>query len=215
MKSIYDDFINFLDKEDKEGAVQLVLSKLDNKQIDIINLYKEILAPSLSTKYCMDGDIFCIWKEHIRSSIVRTILECCYPYILKERIKKGISKKDKKAIVLCPSQELHEIGARMVVDFFIMLGFDAIFIGANTPREEIINAISSIKPDYVAISVTNYYNLVELEKVINLIIKKIHLDVKIILGGNAIYTNPEVSKKLGVDYVLKDFEDIKKLVEGK
>lgn len=52
-------------------------------------MYTKILAPSLNTMECkIDEKNICIWREHVRISIIRTIVECCYPYIMKERHEK-------------------------------------------------------------------------------------------------------------------------------
>lgn len=147
MHPFYEKFLNLLVSEDKENCVNFILDKLDKGEIDVVTLYTDILTLALNSMFCTedDDDSECIWKEHVRTSIVRTILECCYPYLIKERKAKGIDRRNEKIIVVCPSEEIHEIGARMIVDYFTMLGFDAIFIGANTPREEILNAISMMK----------------------------------------------------------------------
>ncbi|MGD9886488.1 MAG: cobalamin-dependent protein [Bacilli bacterium] len=55
-------------------------------------------------------------------------------------------------------------------------------MGANTPKHDILSAVSVFKPDYVAISVTNYYNLV-VTKQITKAIKEKDPSVKIIVGG--------------------------------
>ena len=47
-----------------------------------------------------------------------------------------------------------EIGARMVADFFEMEGWDTCFLGANTPKESIIETIRAQKADLVALSDT-------------------------------------------------------------
>ncbi len=215
MHPFYNEFLSYLREENKEKCVNFILDKLEKKQIKIVELYDEILAPSLNTMFCdKKEEKLCIWKEHVRTYIIRTILECCYPYIVKERKEKGISPKNEKIVVVCPSDEFHEMGARMIVDFFTLLGFESIFVGANTPKSEIETAIQQIKPKFVAISVTNYYNLVEAEKAIKLIRDKVKFNGKIIVGGTAFKNNPEVYRKIGADYYLQTFDEIKKIVEG-
>jgi methanogenic corrinoid protein MtbC1 len=120
-------------------------------------------------------------------------------------------------IVVCPPEELHEIGARMVTDFFTLLGFDAIFVGANTPQADILEAIGYVKPQYIAISVSNYYNLVAARKMISGIYELREMtgaDFKIIVGGLAFEQNPGACDDVGVDSLLHNFEDIKNLLEG-
>jgi methanogenic corrinoid protein MtbC1 len=214
MHPLYDEFLDYIDKEDKEKCVEFVLNKLDNKEIDVPTLYKEILEPSLNRFYCdVDEEKLCIWKEHVRSSIIRTIIELCYPYILKERKEKGVKILNQKILIGCPAEEYHEIGARMIADIFILNGFDAIFVGANTPREEIRDAINILKPAYIGVCVTNYFTLVEAEKAISLIKQHTEFEGKIIVGGQAFQSNPDNFKKIGADILILNYEDIEKLAK--
>jgi methanogenic corrinoid protein MtbC1 len=213
---IYDEFINYLDAEDKEKCIHFVLSALANKQIDIVTLYEQVLSPSLNSSSCQEGSAYCIWKEHIRTSIIRTVIECCYPYVVKEKTTAHGDGIRGKVIIACPQEEYHELGARMVADFFTLCGYRATFIGANTPLKDILDSIEYETPVYVGISVTNCYNLVITRKTVNSIVElrtEKSLDYKIIVGGNAFQRNPEMYKEMGADYFLDTFQDIKKLTE--
>ena len=155
----FDHFLSLLKSEDKEKSVTYALSLLEDKKIEIDALYKNLLAPSLMYFECDVDDLeICIWKEHHRTSIIRTILESSYAYIVKR--KREIKDLRKKIVVLTPSFEYHEIGAIMVAHFMMLQGFDSSYIGANIPKCEIISAMRTYKPDYIAFSVTNPYNIV-------------------------------------------------------
>jgi methanogenic corrinoid protein MtbC1 len=120
-------------------------------------------------------------------------------------------------IVACPAEEYHEIGARMVADFFTLCGFGGIFVGANTPQEDILDAIKYVKPKYVGISVSSSYNLVAARRTIVKIAeirKQAGLEFKIIAGGQAFVQNPRACDDAGGDLLIHTFEDIEKLAEG-
>ena len=215
MHFLYEQIQSCLSLENKHGCINIVLDELSNSRIDIVTLYNEILTPVLREKYCLKSDKeICIWEEHVRTSIIRTIIECCYSYVIDERDNKYRSALKGKVIVVCPTEELHEIGARMVSDFFTLSGFDTIFVGANTPQFEIIEAIEHIKPTYVAVSVTCHYNLLAARRTIKSIIdirSKGGLDFTIVIGGYAFKKNPEMIDKIGADLLLDTFNDIKNL----
>ena len=216
MHSLYDEFVASLEKREKENCVKVCLDYLANGAIDVVTLYEQILAPAMNTpSYGTNEGEVNIWEEHSRTSIVRTIIECCYPYVVKERNESYKSKKKGSVIVLCPTEEAHETGARMVADFFTVTGFDVIFIGASTPGDQTIDAINYFNPDYVAISITNAYNLLTTAKVVKKITDmKNSMNFKIILGGRACQTNPETCKRMNPDYILQTFDDIRNLAEG-
>ena len=214
MHPFYEIFLKFLDNENKQKCVEFIISKLDSKEIDVPTLYTEILEPSLNLFYCeVEDEKLCIWKEHIRTSIISTIIEICYPYIIKEKKERGIKSNKIKVLVGCPAEEFHDVGAKMIADFFTLYGYDAIYVGANTPRTEIRDAINILKPKIIALSVTNYFNIMEAEKAISLIKENTDFDGKIVVGGMAFMNNPEIYKKIGADIIVENYEDIQKLIE--
>ena len=216
MHRFYNQFLEFVDQEDKERCLDFILSKLKDNQIDIVTLYNEILTPVLNNFKCKESEQeFCIWKEHVRSSIIRTILECCYPYIIKERNAKYKFRPADTVVVFCPAEELHEIGPRMVADFFTLLGFNVTFVGANTPWDNIKTAIEHIKPRYIAMSITNFYNLSVGSRTVSELIqlrKQYNLEFKLIVGGQAFRSNPEFYKTMGADKLIQTFTELKTLV---
>ncbi len=215
MDNLYERVLDFLKNEDKENALNLCMKSLENNEIGVVELYETILTPALNNIIDEnEGDEEnLIWKEHVRSGIVRTIIECTYPYVLRERNKTG-NYNNKSVIVMCPQFEDHELGARMVSDFFTIAGYKTTFIGANTPETTILKAIETIRPAYVCISVTNHFNLVATKKTIEKIKNTLDFNIKFILGGNAFALDPGIYKKVGGDIVLKSFQDILGLDEG-
>ena len=203
--------MGYLENEDKEGALNYILQLLNSGKVNIPTLYAEILAPSLNNMNCnVKRKEICIWKEHIRSSIIRTIIECCYPYVAKESKLKV--QNNEKVIIVCPSEEFHELGARMAADFFTICGYNSIFVGSNTPQMDFLNAIDVINPKYIVISVSNYYNLVFAKRMISTIKEKtLDKKLKIIVGGRAFEENPQVYKEIGADFDVNSFEQIENI----
>src|SRR6056297_757753 len=104
----YKHFIDLLDKEEKDKAV-LYIHKLLKENISIVDIYQDYLIPALAKYECdSDHEEICIWREHTRTSIIRTILESTYPYLINAQKEKKI---DKFVVMACPQEEYHEIGA--------------------------------------------------------------------------------------------------------
>jgi methanogenic corrinoid protein MtbC1 len=204
----YHDFIFKLDNEAKDECILFILDLLE-KGVSIKEVYEGYIIPALAEYECnSEIEEICIWKEHARTSIIRTILEATYPYLIKQK-KNRINKN---IIVACPQLEYHEIGAILAANFFTLEGFDAKYIGANTPSEQIVSAVKIIKPDFVALSITNYYNMVSVKK----LTEKLKIDfpeVKLILGGQAT-KNDATLNQLQYDYIIENHEDIIKFKEG-
>ena len=194
-----------INEHNRDEAVLAVKSLFEQNKITITELY-DILRETLYAIDCKEGDKECIWKEHIKSAIVRTIIEISYPYLLKEVEK--VLTKDKKVLVVCPPEEYHEIGAKMAHDYFLLNGYNSIFIGANTPVEVIMDALQFENPDYIAISVTNYYNVINTKKLITKI-KEVYPAITVLVGGQA-FTKESISS-VNADKHITDFDSIKNL----
>lgn len=206
----YNELMNYLKNEDKDKAVLFTHELLEQEKISIESLYLDLLAPSLIHFSCsVEDEDICIWKEHLRTSIVRTILEMSYLYILKRL--ENVKKNNIKVVFLTPAFEYHEIGAIMNTHFFLLEGFEASYIGANTPKTDILQAIRAYHPDYIALSVTNPYNLVITKQTTDEI-KRFFPNVKVILGGQAFH-EPHNIENLQYDYILNSLEDIKEFTK--
>nr|MDO8086348.1 cobalamin B12-binding domain-containing protein [Candidatus Sigynarchaeum springense] len=206
------EFMKLLDEEDKEKCINWALDQL-GRGLKVADLYINVLAPSLNAIVCQEkNESMCIWKEHVKTSIVRSIIENAYPFVLKQRdTNKHAKNKDMEVLVICPPEETHEIGARMVADFFTMAGFKTIFIGSSTPSASILSAIETTKPRYVAISVSNPYHLFKTRQIIAEIKKAAPAGVEIIIGGSALKDRQDALEKLGADKYLASVDEISKL----
>jgi len=197
-------FRDYVEREKKSDAIDWILKKMKSGELTVRSLYNEVILPTIQTWECpFQEDPLCIWKEHVLTSTVRTVIEIIYPFVLKEREKSN----GKKIIITCPSEEYHEIAPRIVSDWFELNGFDTIFAGSNTPRETLMAAVQYEKPDYTAISVSNTYNLFKAQDMINEI-KAAYPEQMIIVGGRAFMKNPGMIQTLDVELFLKDFDDI-------
>lgn len=202
-KKEYEIFLKYLEDEDKDSALTFILNLLQNGA-KVKDVYESFLIPSLANFECFESEEICIWKEHVRTSIIRTILESSYQYIIRDRESSGAIK----ILTVCPQEEYHEIGAIIANHYFNLVGFQSIYVGANTPNDNIISAIKAIKPDYVAISVTNYYNLVVTKK-LTTTIRREFPDIKIIIGGQA-FSHQGALDQVDYDLLLASFDEIKK-----
>lgn len=209
MEQLFKEFEALFEEEDKENAVKYILKKLKAGEVDVIRLYSDILTPMLNNMKCkLEDQRICIWKEHVKTAIVRTIVECAYPYVMDKRDALNLPKKG-VAVVLCPPDEYHDLGARMVADFFTIIGYEAIFVGSSTPYKDFYNAIHVIRPEVVAISVSNYYNLVAAKRMIEEIKKALDYPLKIVVGGYAFHDDEANKvKTVGADYYARTYEDI-------
>lgn len=211
MNPYYEAFDELLQSEEKNRAVSYALDLISSGKTDVITLYQDILTPSLNNMSCSLAEKkLCIWKEHVRTAIVRTIVECCYPYVMRKKEHLAPANKG-TAVVICPPEEYHDLGARMAVDFFTLNGYETVFVGSNTPYQDFYNAADLIRPDVIAISVSNYFNIVATKKIITELRARTAGKSMIIVGGNAFRDGSHTAEVVGADRIIQTFADIKNL----
>lgn len=201
-------FLTALDQFDKERSVSICLDLLEQKTISIDQLYLDVLTPALNRLvFPEEQQDDMIWREHLQSAIIRSIIESAYPYVLSERKARGINK-DKSVVVFCPEEEQHELGARMAADFFTIAGYQTTYLGARTPIKTLLNGLGSLKPDIVVISVTNSFNLFAAKRTVEQIRNHMEKSLKIYAGGNACSDPASSCQQLGIDGVITDLRKI-------
>lgn len=96
--------------------------------------------------------------------------------------------------------ELHEIGMRMVADFFEMRGWDTMFLGANMPMAGVLKAIADRQPDLLAISVTMTFHIPDAARLIGRVRAGAGAEkTKILVGGRPFNMAGNLWKKVGAD----------------
>lgn len=151
---------------DRGAAVQTTQTAVRDGRISIDDLYTRVLAPLLrDTGNAWAQGAMQVWQEHFATATVRTIVEGLYEQVLTEAAQR---ERNGKVIVLaCPSGEAHDMGLRMLTDRLTLNGWDAYFLGADTPTEEIVAAAQALNADVVALSVATHYNRALLREVMN------------------------------------------------
>lgn len=211
MNLLFEEFKERLDRFDKDSCTAWVQEVLQNNRIDLSRLYLEVFEPCL-TQISDDRrpQVIDIWEEHLRSSIVRTMIELCHPYVLQERDRKNPEKAG-TVLFCCLEEEQHEIGARMASDFLTLSGFHVFFVGAGTSKEEIAKAVMALKPDFTAISISNFFHLTKLQQTIDFLRLQSDYPVKIVVGGYAVTHTPLIEDKVTPDLFIYSVADLEKM----
>ncbi len=140
-----------------------------------------------------------VGQEHYCSAATQLIMSQLYPHIFSGE------KIGKTFIGACVGGELHEIGVRMVADFFEMEGWDTYYLGANAPAVSVVEAITKYNADVVGLSVAMSYHRSAARNLISAIRKdcKDH-KVRILVGGYALNQGPDLWKEMGADGFARD-----------
>jgi methanogenic corrinoid protein MtbC1 len=194
---LYETFKSYLQaliQGEKQTARQLILSAAEDG-IPIQDIYLHVFQPA-------QREIGRLWytrrisvaEEHYCTAVTQLIMAELYPYVFSTR-KSGL-----RLVAACAQGELHEIGVRMVADFFEMEGWDTYYLGANMPNEDIIRTLRERRPDVLAVSATLSLRHSTVERLISEVrATPIGNRIKIIVGGVALGRQPDLCRKLGAD----------------
>lgn len=173
-------YINYLLEGNRHAALRLIDELASNGE-SVKDIYLEIFQPA-------QYEIGNLWlknqisvaKEHFCTAVTQQAMSILYPKIFSTE-RKGLS-----FVAACLGNELHEIGIRMVADFFEMDGWDTYYLGANTPTDSIIKAVNEKRADILGLSIALPIHRSLLKEVISNITPKLQQNTKIIIGGYAL-----------------------------
>lgn len=177
----------------RHEAGRLVLDAL-NRGVDVRAIYLDVFQP-------VQREIGRLWQineisvaqEHYATAVTQFVMSQLYPRIFSGH-KNGV-----RMVALSASKELHEIGIRMVADFFELSGWDTYYLGANTPPDGVAEAIERHEADLLAVSATMMIHLREVRQMIAAV-RAAGLDhIVTLVGGYPFNVVPDLWKRVGAD----------------
>lgn len=133
-------------------------------------------------------------QEHYCTAATQLVMSQLYPRLFE-------GERNGPALVMaCVAGELHEIGARMVADFFEMEGWNTFYTGANTPPDGVVKAVVDRRAAVLGISATLVSNIGAVETMVKTV--RGHPEcasVRILVGGYPFIKAPDLWRKVGAD----------------
>lgn len=189
---------NYLDnllKGNRNYALSLILDEVKAGS-QVKDMYLEVFQPvQYEIGRLWQTNKISVAQEHYCTGATQLVMAQLYPYLFT-----GV-KKNRKMVTTCVPGELHEMGARMVTDFFEMNGWDTYYLGANMPIESVVRYLSEIKPECLAISATMTFHVSAVEEMIRKIrlAPEVSADLKILVGGYPFKVAEGLWQSVGAD----------------
>jgi methanogenic corrinoid protein MtbC1 len=196
------DYLAALLKNDRNAANRMILQAVD-KGVKVKDIYLYVFQRTLyEIGRLWQTKKISVSQEHYCSAATQLIMSQLYPNILPA------DKKGLRLVATCVGSELHEIGARMIADFFEMDGWDTYFLGANMPSESIVLTAMELNADILAISATMTFHL----GFVRNLIEKLHSKdprrrIKIMVGGYPFNIADGLWKQIGADGYARDAQE--------
>jgi methanogenic corrinoid protein MtbC1 len=200
-------YLDLLLKGERHKASQMILAAAEDG-IPIRDIYLEVFQTAQREigRLWYTGEIS-VAHEHYASATTQFIMAQLYPYVLSS------GKNNRRLVSACAQGELHEIGLRIVTDFFEIEGWDTYYLGANQPVTGVVQVLEEFQTDVLAISASMIFHRRYVSQVIEGVKAAFPQDsIKIIVGGNLFNHYPDLCKKMGADGYAHDAQDAVKLV---
>jgi len=184
----------------RNEARKLIMEAVEESDTSVKDIYIHVFqAAQYEIGRLWQFNEISVAQEHYSTAVTQMIMSQLYPHIF------GNGKKGKRMVAACVGRELHEIGIRMVADFFEMEGWDTYYLGANVPGEDLMQELDDKNPHVLSLSVTMTVNLTLLEDIIEKIRKKSEYDdLKILVGGYPFQVSRALWKDMGADGFAQD-----------
>ncbi len=146
--------------------------------------------------------------EHFSTAVTQLIMAQLFPSLLS-RHRIGY-----RLVACCIGNELHELGMRMVADFFEMQGWDTYFLGANTPQEAVLSALEDRSAHCLAVSVTMTQHLKSAQGLVDTLKSESSLEqIKVLIGGFPFTQDESLHKDFAVDGWARDAREATRIAD--
>ncbi|WP_462316975.1 cobalamin B12-binding domain-containing protein [Marinilabilia sp.] len=177
----------------RENASQ-VTKHFMNQGNTIIDLYEYLIKETMyEIGYLWETGKISVATEHLASAIVENLMNEIYHLVTTPE------KKEDLAVICSIENEQHQIGSKMVSDVYEMNNWNTRYLGANTPQKDLIHFAKSVNPKMLALSMSLFFHLPELENTLQTLKKELP-GLLIIIGGQGL--------KHGSQDFLKNYKNV-------
>lgn len=190
-------------------ASRIILEAVENGA-SIRDIYLEVFQRS-------QREIGRLWQlnritvahEHYCTAATQMIMSQLYPKIFASE------RNGRSMVATCVGGELHEIGVRMVADFFELNGWDSYYLGSNVPADSVRRALIERRAELLAISATMTFHLPKVTELIEAVRKDPELrNVRIMVGGYPFLRSENLYRQIGADGFAVSAEDAVRAAAG-
>jgi methanogenic corrinoid protein MtbC1 len=180
--------------ERRQSAVEYIMS-LHAEGVPLKDIYLSVFGP-------VQRELGRLWQtrkigvaqEHYGTAITQLAMARLYPALFTGE------RKSRRMAAAGVGGELHELGIRMVADFFEMDGWDSRYYGANLPPSELAKAVAADKPDLLCLSATMPWHVQDLKTTIHVVRSIPGLaGLPILAGGRPFVVSPDLWRSVGAD----------------
>lgn len=194
LSALASDYLHSLLHSSRSESSRLILDAVA-QGVSVKDIYLHVFQPcqyEIGRLWQMNQ--ISVAQEHYCTAVTQLVMSQLYGYMF------NTPRNGYCLVATCIGSELHEIGMRMVADFFEMEGWDTYYLGSNTPSASIIRTLTEREADILAISATMTFHIKLVEDLIKQV-RAIDSDgqIKILTGGYPFNIETELWRRIGAD----------------
>jgi methanogenic corrinoid protein MtbC1 len=192
----------------RQAAGRLVFDSAEGGE-SLHDIYLHVLQPALhEVGRLWQTKKITVAQEHFCSAATQVVMSQLLPRAVAGE-RSGCS-----VVVVCITGELHDLGARMVGDFFEMARWDAYFCGANTPHAAVVRSVIERAADVLVVSATMGWYLHEVQELVEMMrADPRSARARIMVGGRPFIVDPALWRAVGADGTAADADAAVKLAQ--
>jgi methanogenic corrinoid protein MtbC1 len=188
-------YLEMLLEGDRHGAMQL-LADAATEGVRLSDLYDRVLrAVQHEVGRLWQSGRLSVAMEHYITGVNQVLMARLYPIVASTRSDAG-----PVFVGACVAGERHELGLRMVCDLLELEGWNAVFLGADTPLDAVVAAIGAHRPAVLGLSATLGFNVSAVRRFIAAVRAQVHGgQMFVIVGGRPFDLVPGLWQEIGAD----------------
>lgn len=133
---------------DAGGAGRVARQAL-GEGLGVAGLYQRVIAPAMWRigELWEKGEIS-VADEHLATALTHQAMAGIYGPSLGRTVKRG------RILMAAVEGERHALGLRMAADVIELAGYETIYLGADVPIDDLLQAVAARSPDLVGLSAT-------------------------------------------------------------
>ncbi|MGB0683359.1 MAG: cobalamin B12-binding domain-containing protein [Magnetovibrionaceae bacterium] len=206
-------YIQLLIQGQRNLAFQLIEDALD-AGMDLKAVYLKVLQPALwEIGRLWQVNQLSVAQEHYVTAATQLLMARLHGRLFEAGQARSLDRP--RVIAACCAGEQHEMGIRMITDFFELADWDTQYLGGNVPTEALVDMLAGPEATVFCLSATIGYHLDEVAEVIQSVRARPSLDnVRIMVGGRPFNVDPGLYLKVGADAHARDAEDAVSIAKG-
>jgi diguanylate cyclase (GGDEF)-like protein len=176
LSRIYQDALAVADA----GSAGRVARQALGEGMGVAGLYQRVIAPAMwRIGELWEQGTISVADEHLATALTHQAMASIYGPSLGHKVKPG------RILMAAVEGEQHALGLRMAADVIELAGYETIYLGADVPTADLLQAVAARSPDLVGLSATMPSSIHALDRAIAEI-RRVNPDLIVLFGGQGV-----------------------------